>query len=205
MPNSISRFFPQIISLKKCIWILARKLLSWISCLTSFTLKNLKKKNPEKIRQNEWRHTKSSLCPHLISRIFLPEMWTSLVQFFIIRRIFRSPRRSGIMTIQTIFLICVIRSEPTSPIPNASRVSLNSTWDQNQAEQPKWHDHVCLKSQKRLRQSQFYQRKILLTSEKICCHTSIWHDFSGNFWHQDFDEIFEFWETNLLMLSLQGC
>ena len=148
----------------------------------------MKKKSRKKSSKRMTSHWVLPLTPFNFPIFFLPEMWTSLVQFFIIRRIFRSPRRSGIMTIQTIFLICVIRSEPTSPIPNACRVSLNSTWDQNQAEQPKWHDHVCLKSQKRL--SQFYQRKILLTSEKNFCHTSIWHDFSGNFWHQDFDEIF---------------
>ena len=58
---------------------------------------------------------------------FLPEMWTSLIQFFIILWICRHFWRSGIMTIQTILLICVIRSEPTSSIPNACRVSLNST------------------------------------------------------------------------------
>ena len=81
---------------------------------------------------------------------FLPEMWTSLIQFFIILWICRHFWRSGIMTIQTILLICVIRSEPTSSIPNACRVSLNSTWDQNDQAEQLDHDHVWSKSQKRL-------------------------------------------------------
>ena len=113
---------------------------------------------------------------------FLPEMWTSLIQFFIILWICRHFWRSGIMTIQTVLLICVIRSEPTSSIPNACRVSLNSTWDQNDQAEQLNHDHVWSKSQKRLSPNFLSFSDVRIVGDNLTC-------FSKNFWHFYFHEI----------------
>ena len=138
MIETISRFFSTCFLKKKNLEI-QRK-----SCYLSkiqFIFQNSKEKKSSK----RFLPMTSFNFPN-----FLPEMWTSLIQFFIILWICRHFWRSGIMTIQTVLLICVIRSEPTSSIPNACRVSLNSTWDQNDQAEQLDHDHVWSKSQKRL-------------------------------------------------------